>query len=578
MLEKADFAVFVCIPDDETTNRKGKRRATVRDNVIFELGLFIGKLGRERTFLIGPRDTQIDLPSDLKGIDPETYNSTIDHLATAVGPACTRIRNEIQRLGPIQRPTPDTQKPDLISNENLGKPMLPEVNWTIRNYQSAIVIAILNNDLNSEGKIDQAFRKSPLASSQEELTAWDAYVELTKIQFGKSGQMQVIRDGAKAFPNNERLTTTLADALAEFDEYDEAAKTYVRSAQIASNLEIRARAIRELVGIQAMMSDPTPTETLRTILLGGTHPDDASNPQIVEAMIAIATSAQLSKLSAAIAEYRISLAPDDANARFDAAWRYSEGGQDALSMFHYKSVALDARTGTIWNNLGVSYARLNIQGLSVEAYEKAAKAGEAIAEGNLAHHEIESGFFGRAEERLSRILTAGLAHETISTARTALAEARSAEATAVEKEMTKVRALRSMLIKVGKAAIVLEGAEIAGCWETQYGQIEIRSDGNGNYPGEAQWIRKTMRSLHMLFAEPTNFETLAATLQLTRFGNAFEGTLKIDNAGKSTSLLGSLPDEKELILFLNSDGASLEGFELQFGETPILWKRVVSQN
>lgn len=43
-LEKYDFAIFVCSPDD-VTNIRGAENRTIRDNVIFELGLFIGKLG-----------------------------------------------------------------------------------------------------------------------------------------------------------------------------------------------------------------------------------------------------------------------------------------------------------------------------------------------------------------------------------------------------------------------------------------------------------------------------------------------------------------------------------------------------
>jgi len=63
-LDVADFAVLVCAPEDLTTSR-GQQAATVRDNVIFELGLFIGRLGRKRTFLISPRGQEFHLPTDL---------------------------------------------------------------------------------------------------------------------------------------------------------------------------------------------------------------------------------------------------------------------------------------------------------------------------------------------------------------------------------------------------------------------------------------------------------------------------------------------------------------------------------
>src|SRR5688572_13507049 len=49
--EEYDFAVLVLTPDDVTTSR-GSVENSPRDNVLFELGLFMGRLGRDRTFII----------------------------------------------------------------------------------------------------------------------------------------------------------------------------------------------------------------------------------------------------------------------------------------------------------------------------------------------------------------------------------------------------------------------------------------------------------------------------------------------------------------------------------------------
>src|SRR5437016_5887021 len=46
-----DFAAVVLTPDD-LTNSKGQTLSSPRDNVLLELGLFMGRLGRDRTFAI----------------------------------------------------------------------------------------------------------------------------------------------------------------------------------------------------------------------------------------------------------------------------------------------------------------------------------------------------------------------------------------------------------------------------------------------------------------------------------------------------------------------------------------------
>jgi hypothetical protein len=96
-LDEYDFATLVLTPDDliEKRNLKGK---SPRDNVLLELGMFIGALGRYRTFIVHSRTNPPLLPTDLAGITTASYEER-PNLQAALGPACTSIKRAVGKQG-----------------------------------------------------------------------------------------------------------------------------------------------------------------------------------------------------------------------------------------------------------------------------------------------------------------------------------------------------------------------------------------------------------------------------------------------------------------------------------------------
>lgn len=97
--DESDFAAFLFGPDDVVISR-GNESDAPRDNIVFELGFFMGNLDRTRTFLIKEHDTDIKVPTDLLNINPITYVHKGGDLTTAIAPACTELRKAIQNIGP----------------------------------------------------------------------------------------------------------------------------------------------------------------------------------------------------------------------------------------------------------------------------------------------------------------------------------------------------------------------------------------------------------------------------------------------------------------------------------------------
>lgn len=98
---EVDFAVLVLTKDDITKSR-GNRSASPRDNVIFELGLFMGAIKRERTYILSPRSIDLKIPTDLLGVTCLSYACRRGRtLAQHLQPVLYELRALITKHGPI---------------------------------------------------------------------------------------------------------------------------------------------------------------------------------------------------------------------------------------------------------------------------------------------------------------------------------------------------------------------------------------------------------------------------------------------------------------------------------------------
>lgn len=113
-LDNYDFAILILRGDDKVLS-KGTTYNATRDNVLLELGLFLGHIGRSRTFMVFDKNNSPAIISDLSGITFATYDSNSNDLITSVGPACFLIRKKIKDLG---KKKPSINKNNFISMLN----------------------------------------------------------------------------------------------------------------------------------------------------------------------------------------------------------------------------------------------------------------------------------------------------------------------------------------------------------------------------------------------------------------------------------------------------------------------------
>lgn len=116
-LEQHDFGIFVFAPDDVALHR-GKYVFVPRDNTLFEMGLFWGKLGRSRVFAVIPGQVrersdliegktihEFHVLSDLQGLTLLSYELRTDNKhEAAVSVACQQLIRRIKEEGFFQNP------------------------------------------------------------------------------------------------------------------------------------------------------------------------------------------------------------------------------------------------------------------------------------------------------------------------------------------------------------------------------------------------------------------------------------------------------------------------------------------
>lgn len=112
VLEQADFAAVVLTADDRAEVRKQSVKLP-RDNVNFELGLFIGGLGREHCFFFIDGESRTRIASDLSGIEPVTFYKPVKNQPSNKPTLETQgeqVRKRMLSMGPRYKPERQTRE------------------------------------------------------------------------------------------------------------------------------------------------------------------------------------------------------------------------------------------------------------------------------------------------------------------------------------------------------------------------------------------------------------------------------------------------------------------------------------
>lgn len=142
-LDQAEFGVFLLTPDD-LTNIRDKAMFAPRDNVVLELGMFLGRLGPAHSLMVVPASKiDLHLPTDLAGILFATYDDrrSDGNLTAALGPACSQIRAQLAAASNHKQRFTDKTDIDatwqgLLAQAGHGvKVLAGDISWAERDHE-----------------------------------------------------------------------------------------------------------------------------------------------------------------------------------------------------------------------------------------------------------------------------------------------------------------------------------------------------------------------------------------------------------------------------------------------------------
>ena len=111
-LDRADFAIVI-VTGDDSANVRNKTVNLPRDNVIFELGLFTGRLGRKRCFFLIDGASETQLASDLSGVNPVKFygdGASTDPGRRSLEAQLERLRSQMLAQGPRYKPAMEVRQ------------------------------------------------------------------------------------------------------------------------------------------------------------------------------------------------------------------------------------------------------------------------------------------------------------------------------------------------------------------------------------------------------------------------------------------------------------------------------------
>ena len=365
----------------------------------------------------------------------------------------------------------DEEEADKYLNE-------PSEDWDFARYKLALAVAIIEDDSETEERIDTAFRQSMFANESSNREQWDVYGIYARVRRRSGATLGELEDAVASYENNEQAQKYLALAYDHFGKFDESAECFKKSAELAANPESK---IRDLGAYAIALAKGNRRDELFGVI--DEIRDEAEQISDGQALFAAELRKIFDELDEVelwlgVMEHHLQLSPDAESDRFDLAHKLADIGLQALSLQHYQSIPFAARDGAEWNNLGVQYSKAGLAAKSISAYRKADEKGNTLASSNIAFNLIHAGFLDEAKQICDRAYQHEQPDKQVIQAMARIDEVPDEEDAKLKERLKDIEKFRKYWEDFGAAILDRLPNSVDGNWSTSRGKLVAKTKGS----------------------------------------------------------------------------------------------------
>ena len=468
----------------------------------------------------------------------------------------------------------ETQQPaisdDTVANSEGNEWLKPNASWTTKKYEIAYRFAVIGKNHDVISDIDKKYRNTEQFHHDDNAVAWEASCMLAHLKYGGVANLDAFRILVQRNATSARAIGSLADALMYFGRHNDAAQAFEKAVEHEKNAKRKLLYIQKAAVAYAEAGNRAASShalgSIRDLLAR----DSISEDEALRAVKEIAKVSKWSQLELSALERILELNPSDAEARFSLAYRHSEIGNHSLALMHYMAIPNNVRDAYAWNNLGVALDHFHIYGKAVESYRESKELGETLAMANLARRFLGAGFLAEARAECESAMGPKNYDKSVPEALVRVQEISTEENDKVRIVTTDAKPASEFLARFGQATIGARSSPTGERWLGPDCELVVEESGPsfcaaGYYERSEGGTLGNVLVGGFLRPPPRKY---VVEYKGQRYGMAIDATVTRRPTNDTTvpSILGSILDEKRVLLILAEDGSHVDAMELSGGK------------